>query len=85
MNLVISSEYVEKNYIHKDKVREKIKEIRFDIEVMFRKCETIPQKMWDKIEVLEELLEETEDENNNTTINKVEKEQSTDFNKQQNT
>jgi len=74
MNPVISSEYVAKNYIHKDKVREKIKEIRFDIEVMFRKCEPIPQKMWDKIEVLEELLEETEDENNNTTINKVEKE-----------
>lgn len=82
MNPVISREYVAKNYIHKDKIREKIKETRFDIEVMFRKCETIPQKMWDKIKVLEELLEETEDENNNTFTMQKQEEQSTDSNKQ---
>ena len=50
MNKVISREYVEKNYIHKDKIREKIKKI--DIEHNFTYTGEYATK------VLQELLEE---------------------------
>lgn len=52
MNKVISREYVEKNYIHRDKIEKKIKDLEreFDGEV----CNEIGNK----ISILKEILED---------------------------
>lgn len=88
-NPVISREYVEKNYIHKDKVREKIKEMNNIIQNSqqkesngrYRHLHTLTEAKIVKGEMLN-LLEETEDENNNTITMQKQEEQSTDSNKQ---
>lgn len=76
MNPVISREYVEKNYIHKNKLIAKKQELE-------AKCETELLTTWleSQIDIIDELLEETEDENNNTNNDSFKKEQSTDINK----
>lgn len=82
-------EYIKKNYIHKDKIRELVnyleKEMEED-EVDEVDEFGIHSIGWATLDYMadlirEKLLEETEDENNNTIINKVEKEQSADINK----
>ena len=82
-NSVISREYVEKNYIHKDKIREKMKlyenEINRRLEEQKEENDLlsydplIPVFMT-SYDVLKELLEETEDENNNTNNDSFKKE-----------
>lgn len=82
MNPVISREYVEKNYIHKDKIKD-----------IFRKAQDYDLSYKDTVLfnlIMQEIegqnkwygLEETEDENNNTFTMQKQEEQSTDSNKQ---
>ena len=56
-NKVIAKEYVDKNYIHKDKIREKIDEIDGEVNIA-----DIPRELYNRkeyaIEVLIELLED---------------------------
>jgi len=72
-NKVISREYVEKNYIHKDKIKKYIEELNERIEEVETNIENSVDEertYWKKEKhdyamqkfILEELLEETEDE-----------------------
>lgn len=68
-NKVISTEYVKKNFIHKDKIREKIKELEELVKEFEEYWSKDPRKFnktkstdYYKLEVLKELLEETENE-----------------------
>ena len=73
MNKVISREYVEKNYIHKDKIREKIKKLEreFDFYAGREHWEwqdgefdgEVCDDLANKISILKEILEETKDAN----------------------
>lgn len=87
MNPVISREYIKKNYIHKDKVRELLERIDGCLEGCY--MAELDFNVTGKIyaydnckEMIKELLEETEDENNNTITMQKQEEQSTDSNKQ---
>lgn len=86
-NPVISREYIRKNYIHKDKVREiknKLKQNCFLLNNNYEKCEFCEKEYCNirpKMKIIDELLEETEDENNNTFTMQKQEEQSTDSNK----
>lgn len=60
-NKVISREYVEKNYIHKDKIREKIKRLEY-LRDNPKRAKHFVAWYIRRIEVLQELLEGTEDE-----------------------
>lgn len=88
MNPVISREYIRKNYIHKDKVREIRSRLEQNCILLlnnYEKCETCDKKYCNirpKMKIIDELLEETEDENNNTFTMQKQEEQSTDSNKQ---
>lgn len=70
MNKVISREYVEKNYIHKDKIKEKIEEVEIELEnyeadkinVFSGQTYMEKFKLLGKLYILKELLEDTEDE-----------------------
>jgi hypothetical protein len=77
MNPVISREYVEKNYIHKDKLISKKQELE-EIKEREGKGDIWAIANWG-IELLNEILEETEDENNNTNNDSFKKEQSTNI------
>lgn len=61
MNKVISREYVEKNYIHKDIIKEKLEKIE---ENLTEQPEIICEfEDWAQYHILKELLEETKDVN----------------------
>lgn len=79
-------EYIRKNYIHKDKIRNLLNEI----EIIMQEDEAdefgIHSIGWATLDYMadiikQRLLEETKDENRNTNNVQVEKEQSTDINK----
>ena len=63
-NKVISTEYVKKNFIYKDKIRKKIEEIDNTGLNIGNEQLNYQMKLEDnaKIQVLKELLEETENE-----------------------
>lgn len=76
MNKVISREYVEKNYIHKDIIIDLKLEREFYLQQAYEDFENdIEWQTYNKI------LEETKDENSNTTAMQEQKEQPTDINK----
>lgn len=86
MNPVISREYVEKNFIHKDKIKEAIKEL----EELMEEDEVDEfgnhSIGWAALDYMidymnNKFLEETKDENSNTAVMQEQKEQSTNFNK----
>lgn len=85
-NPVISREYVEKNYIHKNKVRELVNYLEKEMEKDEVDEFGIHSIGWATLDYMadlirEKLLEETKDESRNTDNVQVEKEQSTDTNK----
>ena len=86
-NPVISREYIRKNYIHKDKIRELVNYLEKEMEEDEVDEFGIHSIGWATLDYMadlirEKLLEETEDENNNTITMQKQEEQSTDFNKQ---
>lgn len=86
-NPVISREYIRKNYIHKDKVRELVNYLEKEMEKDEVDEFGIHSIGWATLDYMadlirEKLLEETEDENNNTFTMQKQEEQSTDSNKQ---
>lgn len=83
-------EYIRKNYIHKDKIRELVNYLEKEMEEDEVDEFGIHSIGWATLDYMadlirEKLLEETEDENNNTFTMQKQEEQSTNFNKQQNT
>ena len=84
-NPVISREYVEKNYIHKDELRAKKQELEDYIQENSDEQgywgRITQEEIYTQIDIIDELLEETEDENNNTNNDSFKKEQSADINK----
>ena len=58
MNKVISREYVEKNYIHKNKIKEKIEELEKEFKE-FQELDFISEaaKRYQQIQVLNDILE----------------------------
>ena len=77
-NPVISREYVEREFHKKDKV---IQELCEQLELR----SPLTAEEWKRVaydKYYDELLEETEDENNNTFTMQKQEEQSTDCNKQ---
>ena len=91
-NPVISREYIRKNYIHKDKIIKTIQEIEELLkQIDYHNIKDKEERQFYKNQymqyitarnILKGLLEETEDENNNTFTMQKQEEQSTDFNKQ---
>ena len=86
-NPVISREYIRKNYIHKDKIRELVNYLEKEMEKDEVDEFGIHSIGWATLDYMvdlirEKLLEETEDENNNTFTMQKQEEQSTDSNKQ---
>lgn len=77
-NPVISSEYVEKNYIHKNKLVQEMERLNNEIKTADPMEAVFKMKQQ---EILYKILEETEDENNNTFTMQKQEEQSTDSNK----
>lgn len=67
-NLVISREYVEKNYIHKDKIREYIRELQYIKINEKSRFTAIYINANRKQKILEEILGETYIEDNDTFI-----------------
>lgn len=73
MNKVISREYVEKNYIHKDKIEKKIKELEREFDFYAGRCHhewqdgefdgEVCDEIAIKISTLKRILEETKDAN----------------------
>lgn len=86
-NPVISREYIRKNYIHKDKVRKLVNYLEKEMEEDEVDEFGIHSIGWATLDYMadlirEKLLEETEDENNNTFTMQKQEEQPTDSNKQ---
>lgn len=79
-------EYIKKNYIHKDKIRELVNYLEKEMEEDEADELGIHSIGWATLDYMadiikQKLLEETEDENNNTFTMQKQEEQSTDFNK----
>lgn len=80
-NPVISREYIEKNYIHKNKIKDIFRKAQ-DYDLSYKDTvlfNLIMQEIEDKNKWYS--LEETEDENRNTNNVQIKKEQSTNTNK----
>ena len=71
MNKVISREYVEKNYIHKDTIKKLLKRAEKEYENSGESTEYNVHKnyLYHRIGILKELLEETKDGNSNENNN----------------
>lgn len=90
-NLVISREYIRKNYIHKDKIIKTIQEIEELLkQIDYHNIKDKEERQFYKNQymqyitarnILKGLLEETKDENRNTNNVQIKKEQSADTNK----
>lgn len=80
-NPVISREYIEKNYIHKNKIKDIFRKAQ-DYDLSYKDTvlfNLIMQEIEDKNKWYS--LEETKDENRNTNNVQIKKEQSADTNK----